>query len=371
MEENCDFNVFVGAETGVLKGININRKAVVQKNFHKLKGLFRENEITAMCWGDSEEIELLMGLRDQTVRTFDTSCNAFVSSWEAKVREGQLVSLARIDGITVTAVKSGQVTLWKSDTPVEINALQKGEFLTCMRQSPHSRNHLATGGKGNDLQLWDLNRHDTPIFRAKNVKPDMLQLEQPIWVSDIAFMSDEKRMAVATRHKQVRLYDPACQRRPVISVEWEDSPFTTISTAPHIEHQVLVGTAHGRMAQFDLRTGHCSTPVCVYKGFAGAVKDLVVHPTLPVVFTASLDRHLRIHHLHTRKLLQKEYLKSRLNCLLVRSNVDLEQITPKPKKFKYKRKVEYVDDQNSDEGYAEENRNVKQRKQNVDLEDSD
>jgi hypothetical protein len=38
-EEEQDFNVFVGAETGILKGVNVNRKMCISKNFHNLKSL--------------------------------------------------------------------------------------------------------------------------------------------------------------------------------------------------------------------------------------------------------------------------------------------------------------------------------------------
>ena len=70
---------------------------------------------------------------------------------------------------TITAMKSGQVTLWNSDGAVEINALAKGEFLTRMRQDPNSPNVIATGGKESDLHLWDFERPEEAIFTAKNV----------------------------------------------------------------------------------------------------------------------------------------------------------------------------------------------------------
>ncbi|KAG7166491.1 WD repeat-containing protein 74-like [Homarus americanus] len=107
--------------------------------------------------------------------------------------------------------------------------------------------------------------------------------------------------------------------------------------AASIHGQVLVGTAHGRMGLFDLRGGKPEDPLFVYKGFAGAVRDAVVHPKHPLVFSVSLDRFLRVHHLTSRKLLYKEYMKSRLNCLLVREN--LADIMPSIKKLAKRRIV--------------------------------
>ncbi|KAK8389349.1 hypothetical protein O3P69_008828 [Scylla paramamosain] len=317
-----DFNVYVGTETGILKGINLNQKAVIHKNFHKIQALDREQEITSVAWGNEEENEILMGLRNQTVRVFDTEAKAFVSTRKINVGEGPIVSLGRMDGITITAMKSGQVTLWQSDNAVEINALAKGEFLTRMRQDPTSPSVIATGGKESDLHLWDFNTPEEAIFTAKNVKPDMLELRVPVWITDISFLGDHHSIAISSRHKHIRLYDPKRQRRPTISFEWEDSPLTRISAVPSSNGQVVVGTAHGRLGLFDLRGRKPEEPVHVYKGFAGAVRDVVVHPKQPLVFSVSLDRFLRVHNLTSRKLVFKEYLKSRLNCLLIRENLE-------------------------------------------------
>lgn len=71
--------------------------------------------------------------------------------------------------ITITAMRSGHVTLWQSGNNVEINALAKGEFLTRMKQDPTSPSVIATGGKESDLHLWDFNRPEEAIFTAKNV----------------------------------------------------------------------------------------------------------------------------------------------------------------------------------------------------------
>nr|XP_053636214.1 WD repeat-containing protein 74-like [Cherax quadricarinatus] len=340
MEEvEKDFNAYIGTETGILKGVNLNQNAVIHKNFHKIKALERDQEITSMAWGNEDQTEILMGLRNQTIRTFDTTVKAFVSLRKISVGEGPIVSLARYDGVTITAVKSGQVTLWRGESPVEINALTSGEFLTRMRQDPASPNMIATGGKENELQVWDLEHPAEPIFQAKNVKPDMLQLRVPVWVSDIAFLEEKHCVAVSSRYKHVRLYDPQRQRRPVLSFEWEESPLTCINSVSSNCSQVLVGTAHGRIGLFDLRGKKPEVPLFAYKGFAGAVRDVVVHPKHPFVFSVSLDRFLRVHHLTTTKLLFKEYLKSRLNCLLVTDDLDVDDFIPpiqKPRKRKMK-----------------------------------
>ena len=57
-----DFNIFVGAETGLLKGVSINPKLNLAKNFSNMHSLERKHEITAMSWGnDEEQNEILLG----------------------------------------------------------------------------------------------------------------------------------------------------------------------------------------------------------------------------------------------------------------------------------------------------------------------
>lgn len=79
--------------------------------------------------------------------------------------------LSTLNSSIVTASEDGSVKLWKFKTSqqVEIHALNSGENLSVMRLSPYTKGRMATGGKKNDLQLWDLENSQNPVFRAKNV----------------------------------------------------------------------------------------------------------------------------------------------------------------------------------------------------------
>ena len=59
-----------------------------------------------------------------------------------------------------------------------IASMKIGRQLCRMRQSMIDCNLIATGGKENDLQIWDVTDLQNPItsFTAKNVKPDKLQV---------------------------------------------------------------------------------------------------------------------------------------------------------------------------------------------------
>jgi hypothetical protein len=66
---------------------------------------------------------------------------------------------------------------------------------------------ITTGGKENRLQVWDVNRPDaSPVFAAKNVKPDTLQLRVPVWITDICFPDALAPSSIATvsRHGHIR-----------------------------------------------------------------------------------------------------------------------------------------------------------------------
>ena len=66
-DAEVDFNVFVGAETGILKGVNVHSKGNIVKNFHNLQHLDKQFEITCASFGSGEG-EILMGLRNQSVK---------------------------------------------------------------------------------------------------------------------------------------------------------------------------------------------------------------------------------------------------------------------------------------------------------------
>lgn len=190
-----------------------------------------------------------------------------------------------------------------------------------MRQHTRKVGLVATGGKENDLKLWDLENLEKPVFQAKNVRNDFLDLRVPVWVTDMDFLADSEKVIAITGHHQVRIYDPSShQRRPVVDFEFDEYPLTCLSLTPRPE-QVVVGNSRGRVALLDVRR---KGMVHVFKGVAGSIRAVCCHPTLPLVASCGLDRFLRVHDLNTRLLQTKLYLKSRLNCLLMRTDFAVE-----------------------------------------------
>lgn len=90
-------------------------------------------------------------------------------------------------------------------------------------------------------------------------------------------------------------------------------PINCIAAVPNVPApSVITADTEGRVTRVDLREMKMSG---VYKGFGGSVRSLSIHPTLPLMATGGLDRTLRIHHLDSRKMLQRIYVKQRLNSV--------------------------------------------------------
>ena len=86
-----------------------------------------------------------------------------------------------------------------------------GSQINCIKKNVFNKEAclVATGGKDNDLKIWNLSINDEgllknkeAVFRAKNVADNWMQLREPVWIMCIDFV-DEKKVAVGTAHHQV------------------------------------------------------------------------------------------------------------------------------------------------------------------------
>ncbi|XP_074661055.1 WD repeat-containing protein 74-like isoform X2 [Tubulanus polymorphus] len=307
-------NLIVGSEIGLLKGINAQKKTF--QNLNDIKHVDRNHEICVMCWADSEQDEVNIGLKNHTVKTYSCESGVLNNQFKLVNVEGRLRGLARIESDFVTCTENGPLQLQNNtgDKKLEITV---GENIWCMQQNSSTPNHIATGGKENDLKIWDLEKPEQPIFRAKNVRDDWLCLRVPIWVMGAQFIPDSEKIVTSTGHHQVRVYDPSTpRRRPVIDMQYDEYPLTAMSLTSN-SNQIVVGNTQGSMALLDIRQGKM---VHKFKGFAGGIRCIKCHPTLPYIASCGLDRFLRIHEMNSKKLIRKIYLKSRLNSMVMKSD---------------------------------------------------
>ncbi|RMX58556.1 hypothetical protein pdam_00020103 [Pocillopora damicornis] len=305
-------DVWVGGEIGVLKGVDLKKSSFTNHSVGENSS--RNHEICSMSWNDDNENQILLGSANGIVKTFDVTKKEFVSEWSHPVGKGKLKGLFKWNSAIVSCVDSGLLQIWKDhENSIDIKV---GSHVSAVRQNSLCPSQVGTGGQKNDLKLWDLNRPGEPTFRAKNVPNDFLDLQVPIWVCDLGFLPSQgshSKVVVGTGYHQVRLYDTKAQRRPVLSFDFGESPISALAVTDD-ENVVIVGNTVGTMGSIDLRKGQLKGH---FKGFAGGIRCISCLDKQQMVVSCGLDKFLRVHHLHKRKLLHKIYLKSVLNCLLI------------------------------------------------------
>lgn len=185
-----------------MKGVSLIKKQAF--NFSEMSCLSRDQEVCVLAWGDATETEILVGSLNGTVRTFSTDKGIFTETRQCgEATQGRFTGLAVTDSALVTCVESGQLRVWKDESSTHVVEIDAGKSVCRMRQNASQRHTVATGGKENGLKVWDLERPDKPIFVAKNLRNDWLDLRQPEWVRDLAFMPDSDKIVTCTGHHQV------------------------------------------------------------------------------------------------------------------------------------------------------------------------
>jgi len=209
------------------------------------------------------------------------------------------------------------------DSPAGWKICGSGSVLCC--QVDGTEKYATFGGKGVELNLWDLEK-GSKSWTAKAPPRDSIGLFAPTWVTAVTFLSkeDHRKVVIGTSQHQVRLYDIAAQRRPILSFDFREYPIKVIKEDLD-GYTVFVGTGSGDLASFDTRTGKL---LGSFKGkCSGSIRSIARHPELPVVASCGLDRYLRIWNTKTRELLAAAFLKQQLTSVVIDSNFVAETTT--------------------------------------------
>lgn len=291
-----------------------------QRNIQEISALKKFSRITSLNWGNRAEsggcaTEILIGRANKFVKIYDVADNDFSSNIE--MNDAPIVGLARANGRLVAGIGTGIVQI-VADTA---GRLEAGDHMSQMRQSPTSVNVIATGGKGrqNNLKIWDLNTQQQ-TFSTKNVPNDYLQLEVPVWDSDLVFLNDgEHSLATCSRYGYIRRYDTRAQRRPV--AEWtnpkEQISYSCLTAAG--DGQIFAGTTSGIIRAFDQRK--IKVVAHTYKGFTGSISDIGIDESGQYLYSASMDRYVRVHCCKSTALMYQCYVKSKATKILLRQKV--------------------------------------------------
>jgi ribosome biogenesis protein NSA1 len=225
-------------------------------------------------------------------------------------------------GVLVTCTDKGiiQYIHWSADTKeLPEKSMDLNQVDLCrMRVHPSHPHIFATGGNERELCLWDIHK-DEPIWKAKNVPNDHLDLRVKVWVTDIRFVdNDYNRIVIVSGHHHVRIYDTNVKRRPMQSFTIGEYPLKSVAL---YQNEILTSDTAGKVTAINQTTGK----VCgSFKGIAGAVSQIECFQDQ--VFTVGLDRHLRVFEAKgNRKELKKVYLKHRILCLVIDEDYEEEQ----------------------------------------------
>ncbi|XP_059160065.1 WD repeat-containing protein 74-like [Physella acuta] len=332
------YNIYAGTNTGFLKGCMLSNRTCV--NINSVKDPDKNNEITSMCWWRDEN-SILTGCRDGRILNYSLK-DGSISSLCTKIPDDKSVLrvVKSYKGSVFTAFSSGvvncdQLIQLEDDSANQDKSISSrsinicaGDNLFCMDHNQSFENLISTGGKENPLKIWDLTSSTQPIFTAKNVKNDWLNLRVPVWEMKAEFIPQSKKIVTGTGYSQIRLYDmSSSKRRPVLDIKLKDSrePISALAIRPHTDSQVVVGTTIGTISLVDLRK---MAAIKQFKGAAGGITDIKFHETHPVFAACGVDRFIRCYNADlSKRKCSSIYIHSQVNSLLFSSewNIDYNE----------------------------------------------
>ncbi|KAM7341899.1 WD repeat domain 74 lethal (2) k09848 [Cochliomyia hominivorax] len=318
--------IYVGTQTGSFKKLTpaYLENPFQQKNLQNLSELTKESRISALAFANENKSEILIGRHQKTVQVH--SVRTEQQQYTIDFEHAPIVGLARYDNSVIAGFANGQLQCVAVnedgvDSSLAGFVLDKvGDDMSHLRQCSVERNLVAIGGKGrqNNLKVLDMAAEGKQIFSSKNLPNDYLQLEVPVWDSDVGFIDSPHVLATCSRYGYVRVYDTRKQRRPVQLFATEDQmSFTALAATGNY---IYTGTTMGAMKAFDIR--RMKNFVHTYKGFTGGLSDVYVDASGKLIATACLDRYVRVHHVDTCVLMYQCYVKSKATRVLLRESLE-------------------------------------------------
>lgn len=180
--------------------------------------------MTTLAFGNEAQTEILLGRAKNVAELNSLGIGGGISTRRVNFTGAPIVGLARYNNNLIAGIGNGQIQSLSLDAVDEEEEQEKepliintGDHMDHLRQCSSATHIVATGGKArqNNLKVYDLSADGKQIFSSKNLPNDYLQLEVPVWDSDIGFVDGPNVLATCSRHGYVRLYDTRKQRRPV------------------------------------------------------------------------------------------------------------------------------------------------------------
>eukprot|EP01147_Barroeca_monosierra_P010366 gene10366-2500_t len=304
-------------ETGLVKTIVVERG----QEEYKWRSQDRATAPIRVCFAQDTDHEIYLGLADKSLERLNIHTGV-QEKIGTDICEGYAGLCAKGNRL-YTCSSSGIVTLRSyEDTSIQTEFKAHSQC-NCMKVGLHNKHIVAVGGEDCDLRIWDVSSTKSPVFKAKNVKNDMLNLQVPVNIRDIAFVpnTDDKVVVTVSAHRHLRVYDTRVKARPIYSEVRSEAAFNCLAVT-NDGKKIITGNSLGHAQLFDFATKRI---LGNFHGPVGAVRDIALHPTLPVVALCGLDRHVRVYDIQNRSPISKTFLKQRQSCILFTNE---GQLTP-------------------------------------------
>eukprot|EP00465_Bigelowiella_longifila_P006644 CAMPEP_0185262902 /NCGR_PEP_ID=MMETSP1359-20130426/10926_1 /TAXON_ID=552665 /ORGANISM="Bigelowiella longifila, Strain CCMP242" /LENGTH=325 /DNA_ID=CAMNT_0027849971 /DNA_START=54 /DNA_END=1031 /DNA_ORIENTATION=+ len=286
--------------------------------------------------GDAYDSHFLSALQNGRVENRSRSTGEVTQSFQ--MTSAGCSGLATIDSKRLlSGTKNGVVQIFEEGK--EVSTFKVGEKTCRVKLCPGS-SVIATGGNEELLKVWDLTKKKQ-IFKARNVKPDKLDLRYPVHILDISFFAEASsgssslqqqtatQIVTATAYHQVRFYDTKAQKRAIWSHKIGENAVRSV-LALKDGNTIIAGDGAGETLQLDRRVN--GRIAGKYKGVGGAITCIRQDESGDFLSTTSLDRFVRVYEIKTRKMLNKVYLKQRASsCLFCKNTEGTEEQAPEEK----------------------------------------
>ena len=314
---------------------------------------------------------------------FDSTTVQQANEWKALMKnlKGQVTALEYCREKLITCTISGKVVIrdlacgdsqysyWVTTIPEPVN---------CFRLHPKQLGVAASGGQSRDLEVHQVfpdrlrqslleASNDASsfsggpsigtnpgllstthrIWQGKNLKIDEFGVHPPIWFSDVQFLDVDRpaqqgyKLAACTRFGEIRIYDTAKSRRPILNVQVSNHPLVKLWMGGD-ERELIFADTQDMIGKFDAVAGKVtakfklapagcqhfdvyvpsSNNQLLTSGENNSALNMfnaeeTVNKARPVIVTGGLDTFVRIYDLQTGVLIGKIATESRISGVTI------------------------------------------------------